>query len=81
MTITDASYGVVVDGEWLTVTVDRRARDGLTARVYSRGGMRVSGTPDEVLAMLDGPAREAAGFVIDRMVEAMQAAVVMGAEE
>lgn len=78
MTITDACYGVVVDGAALAITVDHSARDGLTVRVYSPGGLRVHGTPDDVLAMLDGPAREAASFVIDRVVEAMQLAVAKG---
>ena len=81
MTITDASYGVVVDGESLTVTVDHSARDALTVRVYSPGGLRVHGTPDDVLAALDEPALDATRFILDRVVEAMQLAVAMGAEE
>lgn len=75
MKITDASFGVVSDGLALTITVDISERDGLTVRAYAPGEWRVSGTPDEVLAMLDGPASEVAGFVIDRVVEAMQLAV------
>lgn len=80
VTITDASYGVVVDGEPLTVTVDHSARNGLTVRVYSPGGLRVHGTPDDVLTALDGLALDAARFVIDRVVEAMQLAVAEDSE-